>query len=184
VSTSILAVTIAVVSPAAQAADPIQITGGTLVGDLDGGVIDISGERGFTMRAGGATQAGVFDPAHCAELCEPGPLGIRARWSGSDLGGTVTIDGQSYDIGIGTETSGSAVVEFDGSIRLPSLGQSDETLTVSAPFTFAGTFAYPATSTAPPSELLVGKGTATLTFVRNHELGTWSFQSAIYEFHK
>jgi hypothetical protein len=171
-----------VVTGTAEAQDPIQITAGTLEANSEQAFVEMSGD-GFSLAAHGNTSGNFFGWL-CGNTCEPGPLNIRARWSGSDFDGTATVNGQTFAVGLSDETTAAAFVNFDGEIRLPPLGKSDEPFTVKAPFSFTGRFSYPISETAPPPEVLVGKGTATLTFTRFHEIGTWIFQSAVYEFHK
>jgi hypothetical protein len=144
----------------------------------DGSIVLI-GNRGFTLFSPGVNTIGgaflPFDQCPCA----PGStVSLFAAWSGSDLQGGATLDGQSYSLGIG-HTDAEALVEFTGSVVMPPLvGDSSF---VSAPFLFSGIFNYP--DFVLPSEALTGRGTATLTLRQSENTpGHWAYISARYEF--
>jgi PEP-CTERM motif len=166
-------------------AETIVITSGLLQMDGTEGSLELAGNRGFTLFSPLSGEEGIFVPGQqCtpdSQACPPGyTLSLAANWVGSAfLGGTATLDGQSYSLGIDV-TDAAAFVDFTGSVVLPPLaGQS---AFVSAPFRFSGLFHYP-DSVPLPSETLTGRGTATLALVPSEEFpGHWAYSSARYEF--
>ena len=168
------------------AADPLPITSGTIA--VDDGLVTValaSSMRGFTLAARGDTLGGTFSPGQCiGDLnCQPGQLlSLALGLGGSDLNGTATIDGQTYLVGIGTETQGDAFVGIAGSWVAPAFTGATTTA-VTSPFTFAGRFTYPAVPmTDRPPEFLLGHGIATLNLKWTPEFGSWDFERARYEF--
>jgi hypothetical protein len=181
------------VSPQPVRADTIPITAGTftilpfdrpLGFPLD--TIHLEGPRGFTLDAFNISPSGRHNVHDCegpASLpCSPGDrVSLSAGSSGSDLGALVTLDGQTFGTGLGSETQGSALVQFTGSFLVPSF-TGVEAVSVLSPFSFFGTVTPPGGSSVVQ---LVGRGTARVDLARlvTPEFGqTWDFQRAVYEF--
>lgn len=169
------------------AADPIPITSGTIA--VDDGLATValaSSMRAFALAATGDTSGGIFIPGQLCvgDLnCQPGQLlSLALGLGGSDLTGTATIDGQTYPVGLISETQGDAFVGLAGSWVAPAFTGATTT-TVMSPFTFAGRFTYPAVPmTERPPEFLLGHGIATLNLKWTPEFGSWDFERARYEF--
>ena len=182
----ILAGYITCVTSGAAAADPINITGGSLDMNPSSGPLALFGNRGFTFLSHVDNVGGFFqatdqcngDPAHCT----PGAtLGLTASFSGNDLTGAATLDGRTFDH-VGSFGSPSSLdVHFDGSIVLPPLVAS---ATVTAPFLFSGTFFHPiSTSSLLIGESLTGRGFATLSLTPHRAFPvSWHLDRAVYEF--
>jgi hypothetical protein len=187
VSTALLVIT--GVTPAA--ADPIQITAGTLDVSSTAGSLTLSGERGFTLSAGVSTTDGVFAPwMQCAfTACAPGAaLDLSATWNGMSLrSATATLEGESFTA-VGAATgSTSAATRFSGTALVPPASASGSAIAV-APFIFTGQFSYFSPSAgALIVETLQGAGIATVTFAASFSPSTgssaWAFRGARYEFH-
>ena len=167
-------------------ADQILISAGFLQQVGSAGSLEIAGNRGFTLFCPGCDESeGLFEPGlQCQPFspnCPPGStVSLHALWVGSAfVGGTATLDGQSYSVGIDTFDA-AAFVEFTGSVVLPPL--VGDSAFVSAPFLFSGLFHYP-DSVPLPSETLRGRGTATLALFRDEfNPDSWALSSARYEF--
>jgi len=176
---------IALAAPTVAQADPIRITGGLLLGDLSGASVEIVGERGFTLEASGDVSGGVFTPAQeCRDYdCVAGhALRLDARWSGSDFRGNATLDGVGYPVGMATSATAAVTVDFAGAVVLPAFTGAN-LISVSAPFTFGGTFLYPDVEGVEGRvESLVGSGIGTLHFAWQPEGQSWLFRTARYEF--
>ena len=182
----ILAGYITCVTSGAAAADPINITGGSLDMNPSSGPLALFGNRGFTFLSHVDNVGGFFqptdqcngDPAHCT----PGAtLGLAASFSGDDLTGTATLDGRTFDRVGSLGSPGSLDVRFDGSIVLPPLAASG---TVTAPFLFSGTFFHPiSTSSLLVGEIVTGRGFATLSLTPHRAFpASWHLDRAVYEF--
>ena len=182
----ILAGVLACTTSGRAAADPINITGGSLDMNPSSGPLMLFGDRGFTLFSHVDNVGGFFaptdrcngDPARCA----PGAtLGLSAVFSDNDLTGTATLDGVTYyHLGsLGSLASGD--VRFAGSIVLPPLAAS---ATVTAPFLFSGTFFHPfGTSSAVIGEALAARGFATLSLTPNRAFSSaWHLDRAVYRF--
>jgi hypothetical protein len=199
----VLAFTVGLLSgiPRVSHADTIQILSGlfvwkpTVVGtvELEVGRVELVGTREFTLHSSflGITE-GFFEPFRF--IGESGAMvGIGAGWSGSDLGGSATLDGRTYVLntfppGSSGDVAPSALIEFSGraAITPPLMG---DTASVSTPFVFSGFFTYPDPNEPPPdlplTVALAGRGTATLSYIRATNEGhpeLWQFQTARYEF--
>ena len=101
-------------------AEPIVITSGSLVAfemvaNLDARAKD------FRMIAAGDFTSGDIRPwSQCHGNCSPGtPIDLFANWSGSDFGGTVTIDGSTFPLGISSSLNYSTDVVFTGTVLAP-----------------------------------------------------------------
>jgi len=160
-----------------RAAD-LQILGGYLDVGTANGRLFLVGDRQFTFRGHVANIAGIFKPGDCNSggvVCTPGAvIQLDAAWSGLDLPGDATLDGNTYpNVGSGTSSSSMEVL-FSGSAVLPALGPASTT--VSVPFALSGRFSHPG-----GMETLHGLGTATL-FLSPHPLipGVWHVDRVLY----
>src|SRR5215831_9689330 len=159
-------------------ADDIQIFGGSLDvnAHIGSGKLALFGDRGFTFQANVAVGAGIFRPGDCNGgplVCTPGMVvALDATWSGLDLAGPATLDGNTYKVdGVGDN---SMSVLFSGSVVMPAF--TNASTTVSVPFTLSGTFRH-----TGDSETLHGTGTATL-FLSPHPIapGAWQVDRVLY----
>jgi hypothetical protein len=162
------------------AADPIQMTGGSLQMNPTFGPLVLIGDRGFTFASGFDVIQNLFLPW---EECNGNPLGcvpgntlnLTANGSGNDLVGTATLDGVTYPQVGGFNSQTSMIVSFQGSLVLPPIGSADTDVT--APFSFSGSFVLPS-----ETEDLVGAGTATLSFSPSVPFpGSWQLDAARYD---
>lgn len=170
---------------APAAADPIQITSGSLQITRTTGTLSLAGTRGFTMTGTVGVLDGVFQPwetCHVSPVCTPGAvIDIGALWSGLALQGvTVTLDGRTFASVGGLTSDNQAAVRFSGSLVAPAFDAS--TAAPAAPFTFEGSFEY-----LEGMELLLGGGTTTLflrrAFGENEGLpSAWDVEGARYDF--
>lgn len=172
--------------PSAGVADPIpvQITAGSLEMTGLGGSLVLAGEQGFSFVGGVTAIGGVFGPRNSCLPCLPGqPISLFATWSGNDLAGTATFQGQTYTQ-VGSLVSGHAFgsVTFSGQSPLaPPL--DGLTADVMAPFDFNGQFFFPAMGGLPDASAeLHGSGTATIGLFRSSLAIPWSYASATYTF--
>jgi hypothetical protein len=163
-------------------ADPIVINGGALVASLGSARLDARG-KDFRMTAAGDFPSGQFAPwSQCFTGCAPGiPIDLFANWSGSDFGGSVTINGTTFPLGIRTEENYSTDVFFVGSVLAPAF-DGRTARDVSAPFSFSARLDAPI---VPPDFIahtshLVGRGTATLGLMWTP--AGWTFNQAVYAF--
>ena len=182
----VLAGLITCVTSGAAAADPINITGGSLDMNPPSGPLALFGDRGFTFLSHVDIAGGFFQPTgQCNDdpiHCTPGAtLGLAAVFSGNDVTGTATLDGITYDH-VGSLGSPSSLdTHFAGTIVLPPLAAS---ATVTAPFLFSGTFFHPISSSSLfIGETLTGRGFATLSLTPHRAFpDSWHLDRAIYQF--
>jgi hypothetical protein len=146
---------------------------------LEAATIELSGTRGFSF-VGGATGWGFSAMTECEEGCLPGSmLSLDAFFGGSDLGGTARLQGTTYvDIGSFSSTE-NLVLLTTGRVTLPAI--SDEPVSVTAPFDFAGQFSY-VKNEEPGSVLLTGGGIATLFLQLTPDGMSWIVAAAEFEF--
>jgi hypothetical protein len=118
---------------------------------------------GFSFVAG--PQFGATGPGCC--LAPGSTTFFRASWSGNDLLGTVTFNGETFPNVGSLASSNTASVNFVSSpFTLPSADGS-ASVTITAPFTLSGSFSgAPTTGNALPTvkATLVGSGTGTILF--------------------
>jgi PEP-CTERM motif len=171
-------------TPRVVSADPINIISGSLVLNPFNGPITLVGDRGFTFESGVNVSGGFFlpweqcDNLHSPEPCLPGSsLGLTATWLGNDVTGPATLDGVTYSAVGSLSSSSSMNVQFLGTAVLPPLSSS---ATVTAPFTFEGSFFHPVDGMTV-NDPLTGSGFATLLFSPTAN-GTWHLDSARYDF--
>jgi hypothetical protein len=144
----------------------VSIRQGTFVissfGSLPVGALDISGTRGFKFEA--VTSGGAFPAVRCAlePSCPPGTVvGLEGEWSGPDVGGTVRLQGATYEEIGSNATHHNAVIMVSGQVTMPPMSDGPRTITV--PFDFAGRFSYEVEDPlSVESVLLIGGGSVTL----------------------
>lgn len=104
--------------------------------------------------------------------------------SGGDIGGTqfVSYRGASYDISLAGDSG--VVFSLDGLVMMPPPGSTDgEEATATASFTFGEEFHYQGSPGQPTGHaLIVGGGSATLTFWWSTVDQGWYFRSANFQF--
>lgn len=162
-----------------SAAEPIQITSGSMdVGTL-GGPISLVGE-GFTFD--GFVRLGISPVLECRP-CLPGDvLSLNALWTGSDVAGDLVLNGVTFE-NVGSLSSQTGqVLEFSGSAgTVPAL--EGLTATLSAPFSFTGWFSLPVNSIERARVDLFGGGTASVFLNRSStDVNLWTSTGATYQF--
>jgi hypothetical protein len=182
----VIAAVLACITSGRAAADPINITGGSLDMSPSSGPLMLLGDRGFTLLSHVDTAGGFFQPTgQCNDdpiHCTPGAtLGLAAVFSGNDVTGTATLEGITYDHVGSLDSPSSLDTHFAGTIVLPPLAAS---ATVIAPFLFSGTFFHPiGASSSVMAETLTGRGFATLSLTPNRAFSsTWHLDRAVYRF--
>jgi hypothetical protein len=152
---------------ASASAESIQITSGALAYPPTGGnrVITLAGE-GFTLTAGTSPFDALFGPYFQCDVpeCTAGTT-VKLDTSVYGLsfrGGVLTYQGTTYEHvgGLGT-VDPPMQADWTGSVVIPA-GFTGGTLT--APFSFSGSFTIIAPPTDPHRVDLFGSGTATVTF--------------------
>jgi hypothetical protein len=146
-------------------AETIQITSGAFTWVRASGTAPsvILAGSGFTFD--GAGTGGIFNPrTQCSvpECLAGTTVDLHLFFSGGDLPGDATLNGQTYaNIG-GLASVSSLLAEWTGSLVIPAgfAGGS-----VSAPFLFSGRFSYALDASQPQQFVdLLGSGLATLGF--------------------
>jgi hypothetical protein len=166
------------------AQDTIVIKRGMFVFPVGGqGTFDLSGTHGFRLNATVSLVDGNFaaiDKCRNPE-CFPGTvLDLSAGWGGSAFVGTARIGGVTYGLS-GMDPEAGVAVQFSGSVTLPPLSAGP--VTVSAPFSLSGVFAYGFNGPEPKEALLTGGGVVTLTLVVSPEdPQAWTIQEVVFEF--
>ena len=152
------------------------------------GAISVAGDRGFTLLAYTSVVGGVYGPfefCSASPQCGPGStIPLDSFWSGNDLPGIATLDGNVYPSLGSFSVNQSALVEFRGSAVAPSLGVGDSAV-VSAPFTFTGLFTQPlgpGLNSGTVRHDLVGSGTATLWLAKDFDGTHWQARASRYQF--
>jgi hypothetical protein len=148
-------------------------------------LIDVKGTHGFRLAS---TFEGPFGPVGSCQPCVPGDALLLASTSlGTDLRGTVTLHGETYDRLGGASIGDPQInIEFDGENLVVPPFTDAGMAEVSGPFTFSGQFSYyPEEPTGPAvTETLSGRGIATVR-LRTVDFGgetVWIVAGAVYEF--
>jgi hypothetical protein len=158
-------------APATALADPVTVTGGTVVVARLGPfsseptAIQLVGDRGFTMTAIGAE--GFFAPARdCDPVCVGGQtISLEALWGGLDLNGSATLDGVTYEhFGSGNDIASATIRLVPENFVLAA--DPDDSVTVTVPFRLDGIFVISPPGIATSVEQLRGRGQVTTTFAR------------------
>lgn len=176
---SAVALTAALACARPASADPVRIASGSLHYTRGVGFspVTLAGARDFTFT--GRTGLGVFDPFDCVLMpCAAGDtLSLRAHWSGSDLGGTATVDGATYTAVGSLGSNASLFADFFGSLTVPSTGVAAVRV---VPFRFAGQFSIFEFDATRIYEL-TGQGLVTASFARTHPGGAWILDDLRYD---
>ncbi len=161
----------------------VTIDKGTFVYPADrAGQLNISGNENFRLEA--RTLTGRFDAIDSCQVpeCPPGStVELGARWVGNDLPGTARLRGKTYpDVG-GLSSPNSADVRFSGEVTMPAM--SNNPVSITAPFDFAGVFFFAADLSQPQQDvLLTGRGLVTLFLDPNVAENSWVIRSATFDF--
>ena len=148
------------------AAEPIQLTSGGLDWHSGSTAVAISlGSDDFIFTGTGSIAGGIFTPWNQCSVpeCVPGSLvDLTSYWSGLDLPGTATYQGQTFTAVGSANATSSLEAQWTGTAMIPADFAGGD---VTAPFTFSGTFYYGSDPNLPASPLhLSGSGTATLSY--------------------
>jgi hypothetical protein len=160
-----------------SAATTIKITQGTLaLESLRPGTVALRGSHGF--RFDGYVQGGDEPSNACGPFnpCFPGAsVPFRAAWLGTDIPGTVRIQGDEFRVGSGDASS--LYIELSGSFVAPA--HLTDTASVTVPFTAVGSVAqgYP----FPPFQL-IGDGTVTFTLQWQTWIDGWAIRFTSFDF--
>lgn len=178
----LLVATLALATPAR--AETIYITSGAFAWIAGGGAADVTmAGTGFTFEGTASPSAGVFDPwneCRVPECVTDSPVSLYTRFTGSDLPGTATYNGVTYN-SVGSVDANSALdARWYGNLYIPA-GFVGGLLT--SPFTFAGEFYYQDTPMTGGVASLLGGGTASLMFSPYpNQPGAFVLDSVRYEF--
>jgi hypothetical protein len=161
----------------ASAAKTIKITQGTLsLQTLQPGSVALQGSHGF--RFDGRVQSGLEPSAYCSPFdpCQPGTtLPFTATWVGTDIPGTVRLQGDEFPVG--SLDTGSLYIELSGSFVAPA--HLTPTVSVTVPFTASGllTLGHP-----HPQLTLTGGGQVTFTLEWQSAIGGWAIRFSSFDF--
>lgn len=186
------ATVIVALTPVPARADPISILHGSILitsGGLNGPVT-LTGSRGFSLVGTVAPSAGLtglFGQCIVPE-CTPGSridFGLDLTGASGFLSGTMTIEGDRYDISESVTAIADVFLHLDGSVLAPGMGPARAT--VSAPFSLTGrAFALTPFGEFAHDDLLFGRGTATVTLVPYPAIPeldpSWMVDSARFDF--
>jgi hypothetical protein len=170
------------VSPQALAQN-ISVSGG--FADVAGsGPIVLVGDQGFSVVSSIARPPNIVQPFDICGIpgrCVPGAsVDLLTAGSGEDGGGTATLDGVSYVNVGGANASSTWQGRFTGSVVLPAWASHTS---VSAPFSFSGSFRHPDAGGLALNESIAGAGTATLFLDENvNAPGSWRLSRLLFRF--
>jgi PEP-CTERM motif len=157
------------------AADPIVITGGSMLvtGPFESGSISLTGTRGFSLRANVDPAEGEVSAINrCGAVGDPicvggSTISIRTAQVGSGFpNGVATLDGVTYDDISSIFSPATVLLRLQGTVTLPEFQDSPVTLT--ARFTVGESLFFLPSPTAPV-EIQGSGGTATLRLVPGFE---------------
>ena len=135
---------IVALTPVPSLADPIGIQHGSIFitsGGLPSGPVSLTGSRGFSLVGTVAPSAGLtglFGQCSVPE-CAPGTridFGLDLTGGSGFLRGTMTIEGDRYEISDSVTAIADVFLHVDGSVFAPEMGPA--LATVSAPFSLTG----------------------------------------------
>jgi hypothetical protein len=185
------ATVIVALTPVPSLADPISIVNGLILITSGGvnGPVSLTGSKGFSLAgtvAPSAGQTGLFGQCNVPE-CTPGSridFGLTLTGASGFLSGTMTIEGDRYDISESVTSIADVFLHINGSVLAPEMGPARAT--VSAPFSLTGrAFALTPFGEFAHDDLLFGRGMATVTLVpypANPDFGpSWIVDSARFE---
>ncbi len=163
-----------------------RITAGSLIYPAGGPSIEITlMSDGFRFDGHAHPSIGIFMPwmqCQSPHDCLPGAiLDLEAHFSGMDLPGTATLDGQTFT-NVGSLTSSSGMwATWSGGMPIP---HGFEGGTLMAPFAFVGFFQFNGPNGTGGRLDLLGHGTATATFIRTQTVfpDALTVQSIRYDF--
>lgn len=163
-------------SAARAAADSIKITQGTLaLQSLRPGTVTLKGSRGFKFE--GYVQSGNEPSNVCGPFnpCEPGTTRpFTATWVGSDIPGTVRLQGDEFAAG----TDAGVYIDLTGVFVAPAYVASTASVTV--PFTANGLLSPPGSPIVPIP--LTGSGHVTFTLEWQTAIGGWAIRYTSFDF--
>jgi hypothetical protein len=160
---------------ASVSSDTIKITRGTLA--LQSGLpgsVTLQGSHGF--RFGGRTLSGLEPSAYCGSFnpCAPGAtVSFTATWSGSDLPGTVRVQGDEFPVGGLDERA--LLIEMTGSFVAPA--HLTDTALVTVPFVATGLL-------SSTGFQLTGSGQVTFTLEWQSVIDGWAIRFTSFDFGK
>ena len=179
VTTSVSSSTVPASTAQTTAADTIKITQGTLAIDTGlPGTVTLQGSHGFRFD-GRVSTSGLLPSYYCgpSNPCQPGAtVAFTATWVGSDIPGTVRLQGDEFAAGSG-DTATNMYIELTGSFVAPA--HLTDTASVTVPFAATGLFSplYP----YPPLEL-TGRGSVTFTLEWQPFIGGWGISFSSFDF--
>jgi len=142
-------------------------------GSGEGSLVELFGGNGFSLIAG--LESGVSSPGCCLL---PGAITtLRGAWTGSDVVGVATYNGERYpDVGSEASSNHASVNFLSSPFTVPSF-DGLSSITVTAPATFTGFFAgHPSSAPAPATlnATLVGSGVGILSLTWSPAIGRWA----------
>jgi hypothetical protein len=161
-----------------NAADTIKINQGTLaIGTSGAGTVTLQGSHGFRFD-GRVYASGLLPGYYCAySPCQPGAtVAFEATWLGSDIPGTVRLQGDEFSVGNLDQPGGINPV-LTGSFVAPA--HVGDTASVTVPFALSGLL-LPAEQ-RPPFQL-TGGGDVTFTLEWQAYLGGWAITFSSFDF--
>ena len=162
-----------------NAADTIKINQGTLaLGTSGAGTVTLQGSHGFRFD-GRVSTSGLLPSYSCGpgNPCQPGAtVAFTATWLGSDIPGTVRLQGDEFSVGSLNEPGGINPV-LTGSFVAPA--HVGNTASVTVPFTVSGLL-LPAEQ-RPPFQL-TGGGDVTFTLEWQAYIGGWAITFSSFDF--
>jgi hypothetical protein len=176
------------------AADPVTITGGSIVFSepslFQVGSMSITGTRGFSVSGSVDSGETGVGPLRSCFPCEPTPtfsvdLGVGTF---SIFNGVATLDGKTYPDLNGLNSVNNVLLHLAGSTELPPVNAAS--IAIRAPFMVAAGSEFqfevvPESDGQPPVVGIValrGRGVATVTFHANSSAPVWEFSSVRYDF--
>ena len=180
---SVLVLTSLLLAPWGATAE-VRVIRGSLAAPLNGpGHLNVEGTAGLRI------QAIVNDSALGWELCDISTclagdvIGLQALFGDVNVGGQVTIHGQTYTLNL---WNASANFAFAGSIVLPEFTGTPQA-TLSVPFTFSGSLQVPNRQEPNTSDVfeLYGSGVATVHLYWGYSYGpadAWTVTFVTYDF--
>ena len=155
-------------------------------GELDlsstGGMLSLSGTRGFSL-IGGVTRSGgvlaAFEACAASNCGAGAPIPLGAAWSSTDLPASVTLDGTTYTEVGNLATVTTAAVQFSGSLVAPPVTKH-ESQTATAAFTLVGQFVH-AEGGLLVTETFTGEGVARVWLVARQGGTGWSVERIVYK---
>ena len=166
----------ATASAQADAATTIKLSQGALtLQTLQSGTVTLKGSHGFGFD--GHIISGL-EPSVCSPFdpCQPGSsLTFRANWLGTDIPGTVRLQGDEFPVG--SLITGSLYIELSGSLVAPA--HLTPTTSVTVPFTANGLLSR---GDPYPPVPMTGGGHVTFTLEWQSLIGGWAIRFSSFDF--